>query len=442
MKSNIRIPLIAFFLALAAWAAAPSAHAKIFWNGPNTNYTQNGDQDVIVPGAVAIDRGINSYIFNAISEGGPGVGSPLDTEWAVGTPDLIGNLSDTTITGLNFIPFGGEANSVRTTAQGAPYFSINPYILGGNGTGGPITFVVHLINEDTYFTLTFRAWGQHFVGGFSYDRSTPSAGPPPPPPPPTPSVTITSPANNAVFSSPANVEIDADATVSSGTVTNVTFFRDTTIIGTKTAPPFTITASGLPSGSYALTAVATAAGVSATSPVVNISVVAPSPTPSVTITNPVNNAVFAAPADVRIGADATVSSGTITNVTFFRGATAVGTDVAPPFTITASALPNGNYALTAVAIAAGISSTSSIVNISVVTPVTTSLAVQPATLANNQFSFSYSATPGLRYEVDVSSNLLNWTPLVTNVAPSNPAFITNNISGNKNFYRVGRLPNP
>ena len=61
-------------------------------------------------------------------------------------------------------------------------------------------------------------------------------------------------------------------------------------------------------------------------------------------------------------------------------------------------------------------------------------------VSNNQFSFNYSATPGLRYDVESSSNLFNWTPLVTNVAAGNTVFFTNAISGTPGFYRVGRLP--
>ena len=171
-------------------------------------------------------------------------------------------------------------------------------------------------------------------------------------------------------------------------------------------------------------------------------VVVTPPTPSVTITNPANGAVFAEPADVTISANATVSSGTVTNVTFLSGSTLIGSKQAPPFTITANGLTNGAYALKAVAIAAGISATSSVVNISVVIPTVTSLSASPAAVTNNQFSFSFSATPGLRYEVDISSNLVDWTPLVTNVAASSVVSVTNNISGDGNYFRVGRLPNP
>lgn len=165
------------------------------------------------------------------------------------------------------------------------------------------------------------------------------------------------------------------------------------------------------------------------------------PTPTVSITAPATNAVFAAPANVTITAAASVSTGTVTNVQFFAGANSVGSKSSGPFTITANALGAGPYSLKAVATAAGISSTSAPVNISVVTPVNSSLSAAQAT-ADNQFVFSCSTTPGLRYEVDISSNLFNWTPVSTNVATGNPSFFTNPVAGDGIYYRVGRLPNP
>jgi hypothetical protein len=164
------------------------------------------------------------------------------------------------------------------------------------------------------------------------------------------------------------------------------------------------------------------------------------PSPVVTVTDPASGATFAAPADVAIAAGATVSGGTVTNVAFFGNGSLLGSRQSAPFSITASNLSAGSFVLKSVATAGGISTTSSVVNISVVTPVITSLSASAA--VNNQFSFGYSANPGLRYVVESSSNLFNWTPLVTNVATGDPAFFTNGISEGANFYRVGRLPNP
>jgi len=161
--------------------------------------------------------------------------------------------------------------------------------------------------------------------------------------------------------------------------------------------------------------------------------------PTVTITNPPPNAVFADPANVKIWATAAVSSGTVTNVSFFANSTLLGSVQSAPFTFTANGLTAGAYGLKAVATAGGLSGTSSVVNISVVAPANVSLS--SPTASSGQFSFSYNATPGLRYVVERSSDLANWTPIVTNTPPASPVGFSDSL-GTFNFYRVGRLPNP
>jgi hypothetical protein len=62
---------------------------------------------------------------------------------------------------------------------------------------------------------------------------------------------------------------------------------------------------------------------------------------------------------------------------------------------------------------------------------------------NGQFTFSYSTDSGISYVVQSSTNLLNWVPLATNVAPGGLVQFTNavNATGTQ-FYRVGRLSGP
>jgi hypothetical protein len=193
--------------------------------------------------------------------------------------------------------------------------------------------------------------------------------------------------------------------------------------------------------------VATAAGISATSTVVNITVVSP---PTISITNPASGAVFAAPANVQVSAGASVIGGSVTNVQFFVNTSSQGalaSSVAQgevgmaPFTFTFNGLAAGSYALTAVATASGISTTSAVVNVSVVIPVPVSLSGE--TVNNGQFSFGYTANPGLTYIVQNSSNLLDWVSLETNVASGSAVQFTDvlNPTG-AGFYRVGLLPNP
>jgi plastocyanin len=172
-----------------------------------------------------------------------------------------------------------------------------------------------------------------------------------------------------------------------------------------------------------------------------VTVVAATPTPTVSITNPVGGAVFSAPANLRVGATAAVSNGTVTNVAFFAGAILLGSAAASPFGITVSNLVANPYAFTAVATAAGVSATSAVVNITVVTPVAVSNSL--AGLAGGQFSFDYTANPGLTYVVKSSSNLINWLPIGTNVPSSSPVIFTDTSAlGAQRFYQVVRQPNP
>jgi glucose/arabinose dehydrogenase len=90
---------------------------------------------------------------------------------------------------------------------------------------------------------------------------------------------------------------------------------------------------------------------------------------TIAITSPTNNASFNAPATVPIVATAADSAGTVTNVAFYDGATLLGATNNLPYTVTAT-FEAGNHDLTAVAADdGGLSTTSTIVNIVVVSSV-------------------------------------------------------------------------
>jgi hypothetical protein len=70
-------------------------------------------------------------------------------------------------------------------------------------------------------------------------------------------------------------------------------------------------------------------------------------------------------------------------------------------------------------------------------------SLSSGTVAANQFSFSYTASPGLTYVVQCSSNLTDWAPILTNLALSTPVLFTDNfVSDRSRFYRVVGVPNP
>jgi hypothetical protein len=69
-----------------------------------------------------------------------------------------------------------------------------------------------------------------------------------------PSVSITLPANNAIYSVGSNVVINATATDLDGSITQVEYYQGTTLLGTSTTLPHTFAWTTPPVGSYALTA--------------------------------------------------------------------------------------------------------------------------------------------------------------------------------------------
>lgn len=72
-----------------------------------------------------------------------------------------------------------------------------------------------------------------------------------------PSVSITDPLNNTNFAAGANVVIDASASDSDGTVTQVEFFQGSTLLGSDSTAPYTFVWTSVPAGSYAISARAT-----------------------------------------------------------------------------------------------------------------------------------------------------------------------------------------
>ncbi len=90
---------------------------------------------------------------------------------------------------------------------------------------------------------------------------------------PPPVVILNSPANNSTYTAAASVTIGADAAAQYNSLDRVSFYVGGAFVGSVSNIPYTVTATGLAAGSYALTAVATdGSGLSKTSAPVNITV--------------------------------------------------------------------------------------------------------------------------------------------------------------------------
>lgn len=93
--------------------------------------------------------------------------------------------------------------------------------------------------------------------------------------------------------------------------------------------------------------------------------------PTVSLTAPLNNASYIAPASISISANANDADGTISSVSFYNGTTLIGTDATAPYSFNWTSVAEGIYSITAVATDnAGATATSGAVTITVgVTPV-------------------------------------------------------------------------
>ncbi|MDB5271816.1 MAG: hypothetical protein JWO58_183 [Chitinophagaceae bacterium] len=163
-----------------------------------------------------------------------------------------------------------------------------------------------------------------------------------------PTVSITSPANNATFTSPATVNITATASDTDGTISKVDFYNGTTLLGSDNTSPYSYSWTGVTAGTYTLTAKATDnLGTVTTSSTITIVVSNPNQLPTVNITSPLNNATFTSPATVSITATASDTDGTISKVDFYNGTTLLGSDNASPYSYSWTGVTAGTYTLTA-----------------------------------------------------------------------------------------------
>ncbi len=162
-----------------------------------------------------------------------------------------------------------------------------------------------------------------------------------------PAIALTSPANDAIFAAPATISLAADVAANGHSITSVQFYEGTTLLGEDTNAPYTFTWSGVPAGTYSLTArLGYDAGSALSSAAANVTVTN-LPPPAITLTSPANDAIFAAPATISLAADVIANGHSITSVQFYDGTALLDEDTNAPYTFTWSSVPAGTYSLTA-----------------------------------------------------------------------------------------------
>jgi PKD repeat protein len=176
-----------------------------------------------------------------------------------------------------------------------------------------------------------------------------------------PVATLTEPADGATFTAPAAITLSATASDADGNLNRVEFYRGSTFIGSDATAPYSITWTNAAAGSYTLTARAVDdAEAWASSTTVRVTVTPPSNSaPTVSLTSPLDDANFTAPATITLEATATDVDGNLSRVEFYEGTTLLGSDATAPYAFTWNNVAAGTYTLTARAIDAADAAASS-----------------------------------------------------------------------------------
>ncbi|MEJ7805315.1 MAG: Ig-like domain-containing protein, partial [Telluria sp.] len=232
---------------------------------------------------------------------------------------------------------------------------------------------------------------------------------------PVPSVSITAPANNASYIAPATLTFTAAATVAGDTISKVEYISGVNLIGTATAPPYTVTLTNVVPGNYAVTAKATGSfGGTATSSSIGVIVTA-NAAPTVSMTASPTTAT--APAAITLTAAPADSDGTIGKVEFFNGATLLATVTQAPYSYAWTGVAAGAYELSAKAFDnLGLAAVSAPTSVTVTAP--------PST-GTSQVFFIYSDQINTAREITNAAGVKVWQadpdPFGANLPDENPA---------------------
>ncbi len=161
-----------------------------------------------------------------------------------------------------------------------------------------------------------------------------------------PTVSITTPATNTSYTAPATINIVAAATDVDGTISKVEFYNGPKLLHTEYNGTYSYSWSNVPAGTYSLTAKATDNKGNVTTSAV-VKVLVGNTAPSVSITTPVTNTSYTAPATINMIAVATDRDGTISKVQFYNGTKLLDIEYKEPYSYSWTNVPAGTYTITA-----------------------------------------------------------------------------------------------
>ena len=160
-----------------------------------------------------------------------------------------------------------------------------------------------------------------------------------------PVVTLTSPVDGSVRSTPLSIGMAASVQSNGHVISRVQFYNGSRLVGEDSTAPYTCTWAGVTAGTYGVVARAIyGGGLIQSSAVSTVLVQDP---PVVEIASPLNGSVAYASATLGLAATVTANGHVISKVRFYNGTTLLGEDLAAPFTWQWAGVGEGTYSITA-----------------------------------------------------------------------------------------------
>jgi len=293
------------------------------------------------------------YVVSAVNANGEGANSAEASATPLAPPAAPNGLTATASGTQISLAWVASANATsynvkRATTAGGPYASIATGVTTTGYTDGG------LASGTTYYYVVSA------VGGSGEGANSAEA-----------SATTAPAAPTGLTATAGNAQVSLAWSASAG-ASSYKVFRATSpgsysspLVSSITTTSYTDSTAVNGTTYYYVVRAANAAGDSASSNEVSATPI--NSPPSVSITNPANNASFTAPATITIDAAASDGDGTVGKVEFFQGLAKLGEDTSAPYSYTWSDAAVGNYTLTAKATDnGGATTTSSAVSITVI----------------------------------------------------------------------------